>query len=80
MTMTELVSIERIRKLYDLSSGYLGDDHIGTYDGQIRVYSAEAFLNDIESFLDQEDRPGFMLHIKRVRVPDEKIWYRAGMR
>ena len=77
--MTKLVSIERIRKLYDLSSGYLGDDHIGTYDGQIRVYSAEAFLNDIESFLDQEDRPGFMLLIKRVRVPDEKIWYRAGM-
>ena len=77
--MIELVSIERISKLYDLSSGYLGDDDIGMYDGQIKVYSAEAFLNDVEHFLKQEDRPGFMLHIKRVRVPDEKIWYRAGM-
>lgn len=77
--MKELVAIERIHKLYDLSSGYLGDDDIGMYDGQIKVYSAEAFLNDIDRFLTQEDRPGFMLHIKRVRVPDEKIWYRAGM-
>lgn len=77
--MIKLVSIEGICKLYDLSSGYLGDDNIGTYDGQIRVYSAEAFLNDVERFLTQEDRPGFKLHIRRVSVPDEKIWYRAGM-
>lgn len=77
--MKKLVAIERIHKLYDLSSGYLGDDDIGMYDGEIKVYSAEAFLNDIEHFLTQEDRPNFMLHIRRVRVPDEKIWYRAGM-
>ena len=77
--MIKLVSIEGIHKLYDLSSGYLGDDHIGTYDGQIKVYSAEAFLNDVENFLTQEDRPGFNLRIRRVSVPDEKIWYRAGM-
>lgn len=77
--MKKLVAIERIHKLYDLSSGYLGDDDIGTYDGQIKVYSAEAFLNDVEHFLTQEDRPNFMLLIRRVRVPDEKIWYRAGV-
>lgn len=77
--MKKLVAIERIHKLYDLSSGYLGDDAIGMYDGQIKVYSAEAFLNDVEHFLTQEDRPNFMLLIRRVRVPDEKIWYRAGV-
>lgn len=77
--MIALVAIEAIQKLYDLSSGYLGDDHIGTYDGQIHVYSAEAFLNDVDRFLTQEDRPGFRLHIKRITVPDEKIWYKAGM-
>ena len=77
--MKKLVAIEKVHKLYDLSSGYLGDDDIGMYDGQIRVYSAEAFLNDIEHFLTQEDRPGFKLLIRRVSVQDEKIWYRAGM-
>ena len=77
--MTVLIAIDNIRKLYDLSSGYLGDDDIGMYDGQIRVYSAEAFLNDVDRFLAQEDRPGFFLRVKRVTVPDEKIWYRAGM-
>ena len=77
--MTVLVSIECVNKLYDLSSGYLGDDHIGTYDGQVHVYSAEAFLNDVDRFLAQEDRDSFYLRVRRVRVPDEKIWYKAGM-
>lgn len=78
--MTVLFSIERVNKLYDLSSGYLGDDHIGTYDGQIRIYSAEAFLNDVNRFLTQEGRSSFCLRVKRVTVPDEKIWYKAGMK
>ena len=77
--MTVLVSIECVNKLYDLSSGYLGDDHIGTYDGQVHVYSAEAFLNDVDRFLTQEDRPSFYLRVRRITVPDEKIWYKAGM-
>ena len=34
--------------LYDLSSGYGGADKIGTYDGQIPIYSAEGFLCAIE--------------------------------
>ena len=78
--MTVLVSIECIHKLYDLSSGYLGDDHIGTYDGQVHIYSAEAFLNDVDLFLAQENRSSFYLRARRVTVPDEKIWYKAGMR
>lgn len=77
--MTILVSIECVNKLYDLSSGYLGDDHIGTYDGQVHVYSAEAFLNDVDRFLAQEDRSSFYLRVRRVTVPDEKIWFKAGM-
>lgn len=77
--MTVLFSIERVNKLYGLSSGYPGDDHIGTYDGQIRIYSAEAFLNDVDRFLTQEDRSSFYLRVKRVTVPDEKIRYKAGM-
>ena len=77
--MAVLVSIECVNKLYDLSSGYLGDDHIGTYDGQVHVYSAEAFLNDVDRFLAQEDRPSFYLRVRRITVPDEKIWYKAGM-
>ena len=77
--MTVLVSIECVNKLYDLSSGYLGDDHIGTYDGQVHVYSAEAFLNDVDRFLAQEDRSSFYLRVRRVTVPDEKIWFKAGM-
>lgn len=77
--MTELFSIEGVNRLYDLSSGYLGDDHIGTYDGQVYIYSAEAFLNDVDRFLTQEDRSSFYLRVKRVTVPDEKIWYKAGM-
>lgn len=77
--MTVLFSIERVNKLYDLSCGYLGDDHIGTYDGQVYIYSAEAFLNDVDRFLTQEDRSSFYLRVKRVTVPDEKIWYKAGM-
>lgn len=77
--MTELFSIEGVNKLYDLSCGYLGDDHIGTYDGQVHIYSAEAFLNDVDRFLTQEDRSSFYLRVKRVTVPDEKIWYKAGM-
>lgn len=77
--MTVLIAIESIHKLYDLSSGYLGDEHIGTYDGQVYIYSAEAFLNDVDRFLTQEGRSSFYLRVKMVTVPDEKIWYKAGM-
>ncbi len=77
--MAVLFKIWGVKKLYDLSSGYLGDDHIGTYDGQIHVHSAECFLNDIENVLMREDRDGFSVQVVRIRVPDEKIWYKAGM-
>lgn len=78
--MTVLFKIWGIKKLYDLSSGYLGDDHIGRYDGQIYVHSAKCFLNDIDAVLTKAGRDGFSVQVSRVTVPDEKIWYKAGMR
>lgn len=78
--MTVLFKIYGVKKLFDLSSGYLGDDHIGTYDGLLHIYSAEAFLNEVDMILTKHDRESFSIQVTRVIVPDEKIWYKAGMR
>ena len=78
--MTILFKITGVKKLFDLSSGYLGDDHIGTYDGEIHVYSAEAFLNEVDAILTRASRSSYSIQVTRVIVPDEKIWYRPGMR
>lgn len=71
MVLIELIRIEGNKCLYDLSSGYLGDDPIGTYDGQMPIYSAEALLEHIEYQCLNE---GKRISILRVMVDDEKIY------
>ena len=46
--MIPFVQIEGYEALFDLGCGYLGDDKIGTYDGMIPIYSAEAFLDVVD--------------------------------
>ena len=64
------VEIEGHEALFDLSCGYLGDEKIGTYDGVIPIYSAEAFLNVIEEKT-YDDSP---VKVRGIIGFEQKIW------
>ncbi len=63
-----MFKIDGIRGLFDLSSGYGGSDKIGTYDGQIPIYSAEGFLCTIEECCDMESSVVRAIDIDMTKV------------
>lgn len=67
MTRVTLYQIFGVRALYDLSDGSLSEEPIGTYDGVLPIYSAEAFLNAIIEETDTE------CTVLMKTVPEDKI-------
>ena len=65
-----LVEIAEYEALFDLSCGYLDDDKIGTYDGVIPIYSAEAFLNVV----DERTRAHEPVIVRGFIGFEQKIW------
>lgn len=67
MSRITLYQIFGVRALYDLSDGTLSDESIGTYDGILPIYSAEAFFNTIIEEADTE------CTVLMKTVPEDKI-------
>lgn len=68
MPMYTFYKIFGVRALFDLSNGSLSGDQIGTYDGVVPIYSAEALLNEIEG--------NGTTTIYKKELPEEKIYWR----
>ena len=64
------VQIEGYEALFDLGCGYLDDDKIGTYDGMISIYSAEAFLNVV----DERTRKHDPVIVREFIGFEQKVW------
>ena len=63
-----LHKIDGVKALFDLSNGSLENEPIGRYDGIVEIYSAEAFLCEVETMKNAT--------ITAIWVPSDRIWWK----